>query len=83
MTWIDLVGGDVPVLVVDGRVHLRPEDVADPELRRAACALWAEFERVRHLAEPVADTLARRRRTGGPVALRFPDAGTFDAALDR
>jgi hypothetical protein len=83
MTWIDLVGGSDPVLVVDGRVHHRPEDVADPELRRVASELWAEFERVRHLAVPVADTLARLRRTGAPVTLRFPDAGTFDAALDQ
>jgi|SoiMethySBSTD1v2_1073268.scaffolds.fasta_scaffold970356_2 hypothetical protein len=84
MTWIDLVGGGDPVLVVDGRVHLRPEDIADPELRRAACELLAEFERVRHLAEPVAETLARRvQRTGGPVSLRFPDPRTFDAALEQ
>jgi hypothetical protein len=81
MTWIDLVGAGDPVLVVDGRVHVRPEDVADPELRRMACELWAEFERVRHLAEPVAETLARLRRAGAPVTLRFSDAGTFDAAL--
>jgi hypothetical protein len=83
MTWIDLSGGGDPVLVVDGRVHLRPEDVADPELRRVAEELWAEFEQVRHLAAPVAETLARRGRvTGGQVTLRFPDPVTFDAALE-
>jgi hypothetical protein len=83
MTWIDLTAGGEPVLVVDGCVHLRPEDIADPELRRVAEELWAEFERVRHLAEPVAETLARRGRlTGGTVTLRFPDPTTFDAALE-
>jgi hypothetical protein len=82
MTWIDLSAGGDPVLVVDGRVHLRPEDVADPALRRVAEELWAEFERVRHLAAPIAETLARRGRlTGGQVALRFADPTTFDAAL--
>ncbi len=84
MSWIDLSGGGDPVLVVHGRVCLRPEDVADPALRRAAEELWAEFARVRHLAEPVAETLARRgRQHGGPVRLRFPDPQTFDRALDR
>jgi len=83
MTWIDLVGGSDPVLVVDGRVHLRPDDVADPELRRVATELWAEFARVRHLAEPVAETLARLRQTGAPVTLRFPDPRAFGDALEQ
>ena len=84
MTWIDLSGGGEPVLMVDGAVFLRPEDIADPELRHVARQLWDEFARMRHLAEPVADSLARRgRRPGRPVSLRFPDAEAFDRELER
>jgi hypothetical protein len=83
MSWIDLAGRGDPVLLVAGRVHLRPEDIADPDLRRLATALWDEFARVRHLAEPVAETLARLRdEAGGPVSLRFPDPDSFRATLD-
>jgi hypothetical protein len=83
MTWIDLAGRDEPVLVVEGRVHLHPDDVADPALRRIAAELWAEFQAVRDLAEPVAETLARlSRQRGGPVSLLFPDTSTFGEALD-
>jgi hypothetical protein len=83
MTWIDLAGRGDPVLVVDGRIHLRPHDVADPELRRLATELWDEFQAVRDLAGPVADELARLRRTAdGPVRLVFPDAQAFQDRLD-
>ena len=84
MTWIDLSGGAHPVLIVDGAVYLHPEDIGDPELRRAACELWAEFARIRHLADPVAEALARHgRRAGGPVQLHFRDVDTFDRAIDQ
>jgi hypothetical protein len=83
MTWIDLAGRGEPVIVVDGTVHHQPDDVDDPELRQAAVELWAEFERVRHLAEPIAEALARfADRAGRPVSLRFPDRTTFEAELE-
>jgi hypothetical protein len=82
VTDIDLGGPEEPVILVDGRAYRRVDDITDPAAREIAADIWAEFQAVRHLAEPVAETLARLGRTaGGPVRIGFADPASFEAAL--
>jgi hypothetical protein len=71
------------VIVVGVLTFRTVDEIPDPEDRDAAAELWAEFERVRHLAAPVAERLAELRRTAGrPVRIVFGDPAGLEAALD-